>query len=121
VKDRDLMAKRKNLQLKRRAAVKQPDKKSEERRKYGPERQSIHEGQPSMYQSDLYFRERQSHLSTDLTAPAMIVARTLPCCISLESRRRDIIAEWLESHAVPCSKEPAWQLYSVNIPRWLEA
>ena len=54
------MAKRKNLQLERRAAPKQPDKRSDERRKHRPEGQSMDEGQPSIYQSDRDFRERQS-------------------------------------------------------------
>jgi hypothetical protein len=56
----DLMAKRKNLQLERCAAAKRPDKTSDDRREYRPERQAIDERQRSIYHSHRDFRERQA-------------------------------------------------------------
>jgi hypothetical protein len=61
------MAKRKNLQLERRAAPKQPDERSDEPHQCGPERQSMYERKPSMYQSDRGFLERS--LRTPIRAP----------------------------------------------------
>ena len=56
----DLMAQRKNLQLERRTAPKRARKRGDERHNYGTERQSINEGQSSLYQSDRNLREPQS-------------------------------------------------------------